>query len=127
MDLWQRRAMLAPDPNPDRNLDFVSSLSGRLNALGASVEVALRYVPDALVVRPDAFAAYLSALEDATWLSHENLASTILQDVSNELVPRWVQVSTRMETAGQPEHRVLVEDRQPHWDNPALLSHLHSL
>tara|TARA_Y100000813_G_scaffold185391_1_gene157229 strand:- start:1036 stop:1419 length:384 start_codon:yes stop_codon:yes gene_type:complete len=127
MDLWQRRAVLAPDPNPDRNLDLVSTLSGRLAALGASVDVALRYVPDALVLRPGAFAAYLTTLENADWPSHENLAATILQDVSNELVPRWVQIATQMGDPGRPEHRVLVEDRQPHWDNPALLNHLHSL
>ena len=63
MDLWQRRAVLAPAPNPDRNIDFVSSLSGRLAALGGSIDVALRYVPDALTVSPTAFAAYLRALE----------------------------------------------------------------
>jgi 7-cyano-7-deazaguanine reductase len=128
MDLWQRRAVLDPVPNPDRNIDFVSSLSGRLSALGGTVEVALRYVPDALTVSPAAFAAYLRGLEGGDWPSHENLATTILQDVSNELVPRWVQIITRQEGAGDAsEHRVLVEDRQPQWNNAALLAHLHAI
>ncbi|MAN79323.1 MAG: hypothetical protein CMM77_01060 [Rhodospirillaceae bacterium] len=128
MDLWQRRAVLDPVPNPDRNIDFVSSLSGRLSAFGGTVDVALRYVPDALTVSPGAFAAYLRALEGGDWPSHENLSTTILQDVSNELVPRWVQVVTRQEKTGAAsEHKVLVEDRQPQWNNAALLAHLHSL
>lgn len=128
MDLWQRRAVLAPLSNPDRNIDFVSSLSGRLSAFGGVVDVALRYVPDALTVSPTAFAAYLRALESGEWPSHENLATTILQDVSNELVPRWVQIITRQDEAGDAsEHKVLVEDRQPQWNNAALLAHLHSL
>jgi hypothetical protein len=128
MDLWQRRAVLAPASNPDRNIDFVSSLSGRLAALGGSIDVALRYVPDALTVSPAAFAAYLRALEGGDWPSHENLATTILQDVSNELVPRWVQIVTRRDGAdGVPEHKILVEDRQPQWNNAALLAHLHSI
>lgn len=128
MDLWQRRAVLAPASNPDRNIDFVSSLSGRLAALGGSIDVALRYVPDALTVSPTAFAAYLRALEGGDWPSHENLATTILQDVSNELVPRWVQIVTRRGGAdGVPEHKILVEDRQPQWNNAALLAHLHAI
>ena len=128
MDLWQRRAVLAPTSNPDRNIDFVSSLSGRLSALGGSIDVALRYVPDALTVSPAAFAAYLRALEGGDWPSHENLATTILQDVSNELVPRWVQVVTRRGAADDvSEHKILVEDRQPQWNNAALLAHLHSI
>lgn len=128
MDLWQRRAVLAPAPNPDRNIDFVSSLSGRLTALGGSIDVALRYVPDALTVSPAAFTAYLRALEGGDWPSHENLATTILQDVSNELVPRWVQIVTRRGAADDvSEHKILVEDRQPQWNNAALLAHLHSI
>jgi 7-cyano-7-deazaguanine reductase len=125
MDLWQRRAVLAPQNNPDRNIDFVSSLSGSMTALDGVVAVTLRYVPDAQTVTPADFAAYLKTLEGIDWPSHENLATTILQDVSNELVPRWVQVVTcRAGTEERPEHKVLVEDRQPKWENAALLASL---
>ncbi|PIW26187.1 MAG: hypothetical protein COW30_16300 [Rhodospirillales bacterium CG15_BIG_FIL_POST_REV_8_21_14_020_66_15] len=128
MDLWQRRAVLEPAANPDRNIDFVSSLAGTMTALGGSVGVTLRYVPDALTVTPAAFIAYLKALEGVEWPSQENLATTILQDVNNEVIPRWVQVTTRRGDAdGAPQHKVLVEDRQPQWNNAALLAHLDQL
>jgi 7-cyano-7-deazaguanine reductase len=129
MDIWQRRAILDPIENPDRNIDFVSSLTGGLSAFGGRMRVTLRYVPDAKTLRPARFTAYLQTLESFDWPSHENLATTILQDVSNELVPRWVQIITHQEAGadGSPEHNVLVEDRQPQWNNPALLASLESL
>lgn len=128
MDLWQRRAVLDPETNPDRNVDFVSFLGGAMTARGGNVGITLRYVPDALILRPGDFSAYLKALETVDWPSHENLATTILQDINNELVPRWIQVVTRLgDLDGVPEHRVLVEDRQPQWNNASLLAHLEHL
>ncbi|MEQ8226891.1 MAG: hypothetical protein RIA64_02305 [Rhodospirillales bacterium] len=125
MDLWQRRAALEPGSNPDRNIDYVSSLSNTLSALDGTVTVILRYVPDTSTIAPAAFAAYLKTLESIDWPSHENLATTILQDISNELVPRWVQVVTRhADGTDMAEHKILVEDRQPQWSNPDLLAHL---
>ena len=48
---------------------------------------------------------------------------TMLDDVNNELIPRWAQVEL---TAGPGDagdcHGVIIEDRQPGWDNPALLA-----
>ena len=57
MDIWQRRAILEPIENPDRNIDFVSSLTGGLSALGGRMRVTLRYVPDAKTLRPARFTA----------------------------------------------------------------------
>ena len=51
----------------------------------------------------------------------------ILDDVNNEVVPRWVQVTVTApgdRAAGVDGHGVMLEDRQPRWDNPALLSRL---
>ncbi len=54
----------------------------------------------------------------------EELALAIIEDINNEVVPRWVQVQieTRTDTP-QPNasaYRVLIEDRQPNWDNPQI-------
>ena len=51
----------------------------------------------------------------------------ILDDINNEVVARWVQI-----TVSSPDptdsalefHGIVLEDRQPKWDNPALLSRL---
>lgn len=125
MDLWQRRAALEPAPNPDRNIDYVSTLRGGVAALNDRVQVTLRYVPDASVIQPDVFAAYLKAMENEDWPSHEHLATAIMQDINNQLVPRWVQVVTSIGGDGHPpDHKVMVEDKQPQWANAGLLAHL---
>jgi len=37
-------------------------------------------------------------------------------------VPRWVQIVAAR--TGGTDHQVIIEDRQPKWDNPALLARL---
>lgn len=125
MDIWQRRELLNPIANPDRSVDSVTTLTGSLTATGAGGEVAvmLRYVPDAQILTPGTFAAYLRALEGETWTSQEHLATTLLQDVNNAVVPRWVQVTARTGKV-TAHHQVMVEDRQPGWNNPSLLAQL---
>ena len=128
MDVWQRRAVLNPIANPEKSTDYVATLTGILPPSGTvgPVSVVLRYVPDALIVTPEGFGAYLKALEEEDWTSHEALATTILGDVSNELVARWSQVVASHEggegPGTAPGHQVMIEDRQPKWDNPSLLA-----
>ena len=74
-----------------------------------------------------AFGAYLEALASIDWPSPEELAVTVITDINNELIARWVQV-----TVNAPDllhhaietHGVVLEDRQPDWDNPMLLNRL---
>ena len=44
----------------------------------------------------------------------------VLDDLNSELVPRWIQVLVLTHEEGE----VLVEDRQPDWDNASLLAGL---
>jgi hypothetical protein len=83
------------------------------------------YVPDRTIIEPAAFGRYLESLSAVEWDSLEELATTVLGDFNNELVARWVRVlATAPEEAypGVGAHEVTIEDRQPEWDNPALLS-----
>ncbi|MBL6945339.1 MAG: hypothetical protein ISR47_01730 [Rhodospirillales bacterium] len=124
MDTTARRGLLSTGPNPGARLDYVVSLEG---ALDAQLSVVLRYVPDKAVLEDGAFAAYLRQFENTAGERMEALGVTILEDVNNEVVPRWVQVSVakREETGPASEHHgVLLEDRQPRWDNRSLLSQL---
>ncbi len=74
-----------------------------------------------------AFRAYLDTLAGGSAASREDLAVMILDDINNEVVARWVQI-----TVSSPDptdsalefHGIVLEDRQPKWDNPALLSRL---
>lgn len=122
----ERRARLAAVPGPTGR-EYVVALAGRVGAWfgspAAGASVALRYVPDRMVVEPAAFAAYLEALGGHAWPALEHCAAAIVDDFNNELVPRWVQVILSAPDDGAV-HEVMVEDRQPRWDNRELLGRL---
>ena len=129
MDKIERRRHLLVRPDPDPRMDYVVTLAGRIAgeraALSARVEV--RYVPDRQILDPDSLLAYLGNLGPITSAALEEVGGAVLDDINNEVVPRWVQVSVAMENrevADGPEHSVLFEDRQPRWDNPQLLGRL---
>lgn len=129
MDLNARRAPLATAASPGSSrLDYVVSLTGRVAhaAYPAPLAIVLRYVPDRWTLDPASFARYLDALDDAGLATLEAVGVAILEDVNNEVVPRWIQVAAATGDEDEPAGRlgVLLEDRQPKWDNPALLSRL---
>ena len=127
MDKNDRRALLTTSPNPDETLDYITGLQGALQIFnhGKPAHLAIRYVPDRLIVNPEAFGQYLAALSGQEWQTLEQLATTVLSDLSNQLVARWFRVAVTTPEGAYPglgTHEVLVEDRQPGWDNPSLLS-----
>lgn len=113
-----RREHLTTAPNPDARHDYLVELQG--NPMPGT-RLTVRYVPDRLILTPPGFTAYLPALA-ALPDGLEALALAVLDDLNNELVPRWAEV-TAERTEPLP-HRTVVEDRQPAWDNPALLTRL---
>lgn len=112
--------LLLCKPNPDTALDYLIAIDDCIPESDWSIR--LRYVPDKLVLEPAALAHYAEHLMARDHDGPEALALTILADLNNEIVPRWVEVVCANRHASQ--HRVLVEDRQPNWDNPALLARL---
>jgi len=98
-------------------IDVLCRLSVSLDSPAAAVTV--YFVPDKRTLDPDAFQAYLNGLNRPTRISV--LAARVLADFSNEVVPRFVQVRIEGENGSDA---VLVEDRRPKWDNPAILARL---
>jgi 7-cyano-7-deazaguanine reductase len=124
-----RRAGLATRTNPNPGLDYVVSYEGALEVSRqfGRVAVELRYVPDRLVLEEQAFAGYLAALAGADGAGLEETAALLLDDLNNELVARWVHLRLSAEAGADGAiqvHQVALEDRQPGWDNPALLERL---
>jgi 7-cyano-7-deazaguanine reductase len=117
-----RRSLLSASANPTILHDYLSILEGAARNGGA--QITIRYVPDKSILPLDAFSRYLAALEDISGEPLESLAAIILDDFNNEIVPRWVQIVAARNDDGQARQGVLIEDRQPNWDNPSLLSHL---
>lgn len=123
MDAIVRRGHLTTAANPNSRTDYIVALSGKIGAL---YTVDIRYIPDEAILIPDSLATYLGTLATVQWPHLEALAASIVSDVNNELVPRWVQITVSGISAGM-SHRVTLEDRQPRWDNPVLLSRIASV
>ncbi len=120
MDAILRREHLGTDTNLNTKVEYVVTLSGTISQ---TCRVDIRYIPDLAILKPASLSIYLSALGDLNWERLEALGLTILNDLNNELIPRWVQV-TVSGTSADMAHRVTLEDRQPRWDNAALLSRM---
>ncbi len=127
ISLADRRSRLTTAPNPGGRHDYLVSIEATAWFMGAErpVTVTLLYIPDRLVLPPGKFSAYLEALDGCAWPTPEAAAAAVLADVNNELIPRWVQVRLAAAGPGGAErHGVILEDRQPGWDNPDLLGRL---
>ena len=129
MDVLARRDLLAAGSNPDSRRDYVVTLGSSIpDLLGAdNAKVVLRYVPDKLILVPSSLDEYLKALGAMSWNNLEEVAVAIRDDINNEVVPRWLQISVSSAPNGDKSvghHDIMLEDRQPKWDNAALLSRL---
>ncbi len=129
MDLSLRRQPVETTANPDNRMDYAVTLAGHLTFAGVAdcVSVELCYVPDKLVLAPRSFATYLECMSGMDWTSLEQLATAVMSDITNEVVGRWVQVKLTLREKGLDtlsRHCVLLEDRQPGWENASLLASL---
>lgn len=128
MTLHERRLLLSTAPNPDPKSDYVVTIEAYfLIHLRTEISVTLRFVPDRDILASDSFDAYLARLSEIDLSGLEAIATTILADVNDRLVPKWIQVEVATgfaQAVGVHRHTVLAEDRQPRWDNPTLLSRL---
>ena len=131
MEIQDRRALIVSQSNPAPAHDYVSTLSLTVDAgtrcpfeHGGRLEI--RLVPDRAVADPEAFRHYLETVADLGWETAEACAAAVLDDVNNELVPRWVQVSLVLTAGGggSVAQTVVIEDRQPSWSNAELMARL---
>ncbi len=129
MQILDRRELLRCLPNPATGLDYMSKFAGQIKNL-PSVEfftVEIRYVPDRLVLDPACLGVYLSELSGREWSPLETLTTTLLDDLQNQVIPRWVQVRliANRTTDGIPIcQTIIAEDAQPGWKNDVLLGRM---
>lgn len=79
--------------------------------------IIVRYIPDRYRLPKGSIKEYLKKLPEATWGDAEEVAYMILDDLGNQLVPKWLQVIVHFE-----QESAMIEERQPAWQNAALLS-----
>ncbi|MBB4285128.1 hypothetical protein [Roseospira goensis] len=131
LDPEPRRAALAVRANPGERRDYTVTLSQPLPIFSGparGLQVTVDYVPDRHVLDPDSLTRYLAGLDRWIWSGLEALGLAILDDLNNELVPRWLRVTVSASATGPLEgldtgrprrQTVTLEDRQPHW-SPAV-------
>lgn len=127
----ERRKLLETHANPERLTDYICSLYSNLNLAGneGPVDLEIHYVPDRYVLGAKSFEAYLACLEQHSWETPEALGACALNDINNELICRWLQIRITIDSTQDParkflKHRVLLEDCQPGWNNPELISRI---
>ncbi len=123
---FARRECIATTPNPQREIDYLVVLEGTVRPRGApaALFLTLRYVPDRVVADAGAWTNYLALLGRQAWPTLESLTANMLSDVNNEIVPRWLSIVVEDRAPGADTgkaHRVIMEDRQPKWENADLL------
>jgi hypothetical protein len=118
----ERRQILATRPNPRRPIDYLVELQTTLPKplTKGPVSLVLSYVPDSLILDPNCLDDYLTALAEEPWETLEAAATAALEDIINELVARWTRL--QLTAGGKPGHTIILEDRQPNWENAALLN-----
>jgi hypothetical protein len=132
MDALTRRGHIKTTRNPDEHLDYVVTLVGLLHfeATQQACQVNIRYVPDKLIILHDSFAMYLGALGGTDWTNLEEAATAVLEDLGNELVARWIQITAFTESEDAPStrgHQVVLVDKQPQWKYAELLARLDTI
>jgi len=108
--------------NPNPKIDYISRLNG--DALNGDLTVSLSYVPDKLVLLTAAFHEYLADIQITETAALEPVALQVLDDINNEVVPRWVEVKVWARSESKKTTNVIVIDQQPKWKNPSLLARL---
>lgn len=114
-----RRETLRTMPAPQPRHDTIVMLSASLG----SATLRLRYVPDRDVLSPQSLTSYLAVLARQLPDSLEETAQTVLEDVNDQVIPCWLEV-TLSQSTGDIAHQVRIEDRQPRWQDRGLLDRL---
>ena len=123
MDVQSRRTLLTCGSNPNDMSAFLISLGDSLMMEDhGTFDVRVTYVPGSFILNVTSFHSYLMALGTSTEMTPERSGKTLLEDINNELVPRWVRVTLigRRAAAVGGSYRCLFQDSQPNWSNPSL-------
>ncbi len=115
--------------NPRTNRDYIILLrkvcpfSFHADGVYNDLTIQIRYVPDRLICDTKQIEVYFNLLASQPITGLEELANAIADDFGNELIPRWISVDLSISVLGIL-HSTHVEDKQPLWDNSALLQRL---
>jgi 7-cyano-7-deazaguanine reductase len=120
MDISDRRDGLQTATNPNKTLDYLITID--CFSVDETRRILVRYIPDKLILEKNTVDVYLTKVPND--LRIEELATNLLDDLNNELVCRWMQVCVFEESSALGQHQVIVEDKQPQWENAYMIDRL---
>ncbi|MBI1363331.1 MAG: hypothetical protein GC134_05050 [Proteobacteria bacterium] len=123
----ERTTALALTPNTHRGQELVSRYNWSLAPAhdGPSIKITIALVPDRDVPVPGAVEDYLKGLNGQTWDSLEHLCATLLEDISDTLVPLLTFVEAeRPAGAGLGRQVALARKTQPAYTPTAFIESL---
>ena len=134
MNKIARRQRLKTLSNPDESIDYLVTLQTNTKRPFWKIEktlevnsviIVLRYVPDQLILEESSLNLYFQNLRNENATSSQQVGLMMLEDLNNELVPRWLHLTiiTNLHINGLNHHnKVCFQDQQPNWNNIALFS-----
>ena len=124
MDILDRRELLITQQNPDMTIDYLVSLEGHIKRPREDIVIIkVSYVPDEQILKKSSLIGYFEAVSQEAFPSLEFAGILLLNDLCNELVPRWLMITLSQDTkVDYQRHEIRLHDRQPNWNNPQLLS-----
>lgn len=120
-----RQGVLGTLPNPHQLQDYLVQHDSSITAAGRVLKICIRMVPDKDIAQNTSLNDYLKTFAHSD-VPLETLASHILEDLLNTLIPRFLHIELIHEQDGQL-HRIVMEEKQPKWSNTALLARLSPL
>lgn len=113
---------LSAHTNPHPTLDYIVEFT---LTLAEHTQINLRYVPDKHVLEASEILDCAETLHRQSG-SLEPLAHLLIEEINNAIIPRWVRVEI-IQASPALTQRVVMEDRQPKWDNAFLISRMQKL
>lgn len=110
--LLARRNCLTTQANPREDLDYKITVTRRMDTSVGALDLELSTIPDRWVLAPDALDRWIDHVAQVQWIGLGDLAGALLDDINNEMVPRWARVAL---TTKDGEQSLVVSDQQPQW------------
>jgi len=119
---------LLTTPNPYKSKIYCISVLQEITLEDQIFLFGLRYVPDKLLLDHKVLAAYLGTIVTRDSGKAEALVHNILEDIMDQIIPKWIEITLKQQQNkfGQTV-LVTMEDRQPNWQDDALLNRLPAL
>lgn len=114
------KVIFEKDQNPLSHLDYLIELN--YNHQYADKIILIRYVPDKSVLSQKTFEEYCRFLNSKD-NTPEILTRQILNDFNDQIFPRFIQITVGTKKGEQ----IILEDRQPGWENLNFLRRLRKI